>query len=53
VNEAFLIVWQFGHKELNAELAAMSRDQQQAWLNDLIAEAICARFMLAGGKRCK
>lgn len=28
-----------GHKELNAELAAMAQDEQLAWANELVAEA--------------
>lgn len=33
------LIGEQGHKELNAELAVMSRDEQQAWANELITEA--------------
>lgn len=39
-----IVLWLFllgeeGHKELNAEISAMSADEQQAWMNDLVSEA--------------
>ncbi len=39
-----LTLWLFlvgedGYRELDAEIAAMSPDEQQAWLNDLVSEA--------------
>lgn len=39
-----IVLWLFllgeeGHKELNAEIAAMSNDDQQTWINELALEA--------------
>lgn len=35
----FFLVGEDGYRELDAEVAAMSPDEQQGWLNDLVSEA--------------
>ena len=50
-----VVLWLFllgeeGHKDLNAEIDAMSTDEQKAWMNDLVSEACEDRGL--GSRAC-